>query len=128
MSACRGLERRDSSGRRKGTSSTRPEIVRRRHETSAPCSVESSRSPPPVITGGRLALWMYRGNAQEQGQFSVKVPLTATRRQRSASEAFGGSVPETAQMHSGRHCTEPTAARRMNRQSDASGLAPEDSG
>jgi hypothetical protein len=45
-------------------------------------------------------------------------------KQSKASVAFGGSVPVGAQMHSGEQVCPPIAAPKMNRQSDATGIAP----
>jgi hypothetical protein len=62
------------------------------------------------------------------GQLRTTDWPTAFFRQMSASVAVTGSVPLGAQMHSGEQVCEPTAARRMNRQSLAVGLAPEVTG
>jgi hypothetical protein len=58
------------------------------------------------------------------GQSSVTSCPTADFRHSSASLANVGRFPLGAQMHSGVHIAVPTATRKMNRQSDAVGLAP----
>ena len=58
------------------------------------------------------------------GQVSGRFTPVATLRQRSASVALTGSVPVGAHRHSGEHASRRTAARRMKRQSVATGTGP----
>ncbi len=58
------------------------------------------------------------------GQLSVTAWPTAFFRQMSASLAVIPPPPLVSQMHSGVHTCEPTAACKMNKQSDAVGFSP----
>jgi hypothetical protein len=59
-----------------------------------------------------------------QGQLSVTPCPTAFFKQMSASLAVVPPAPLVSQTHSGVQVSEPTAVRRMNKQSEAVGLAP----
>jgi hypothetical protein len=59
------------------------------------------------------------------GHWNVTPWPTAFLRQISASVAVVPPPPLVSQMHAGSHVSEPSAARRMNRQSLATGIAPE---
>jgi hypothetical protein len=60
----------------------------------------------------------------EQGQFRLMLCPTAFFRQTSASLAVVPPAPLVSQIHAGVQTSEPTAVRRMNRQSEAVGLTP----
>jgi hypothetical protein len=59
-----------------------------------------------------------------QGQFSVTLWPTAFFKQMSASLAVVPPAPLVSHTHAGVHVDDPTAVRRMKRQSDAVGPAP----
>jgi len=89
-------------------------------------------APPTVVVTGRIvvtgALVVVDGDVVVvDGQSQASVPLgfdTATSRQRSASEALVDELPSVSQMHSGVQVSLPIDARRMNRQSLATGFVP----
>jgi hypothetical protein len=77
-----------------------------------------------VVVSSRVELVVLVSPVPLHGQFSATLCPTALRRHTSASVAETGSVPEGAQMHSGEHVVNSTAAFKMNKQSVETGAVP----